>query len=58
MNTAPVNDPTNSRNRSSPPAEIALIMGLYDPNLEEELVRVAARREPALVDALQQHHPQ
>ena len=26
-------------------------MGLYDPNLEEELVRVAARREPDVVDA-------
>jgi RNA polymerase primary sigma factor len=42
---------TQQLNRDPTPAEIALIMGLYDPNLEEELVRVAARREPELVDA-------
>jgi RNA polymerase primary sigma factor len=42
---------TQQLNRDPTPAEIALIMGLYDPNLEEELVRVAARREPDLVDA-------
>jgi len=38
-------------NRDPTQAEIALILGLYDPNLEEELVRVAGRREPDLNEA-------
>ena len=42
---------TQQLNRDPTPAEIGLIMGLFDPNLEEELVRVAARREPQLVGA-------
>ena len=45
---------TQQLNRDPQPAEIALIMGLFDPNLEEELVRVAARREPAVLEAIAQ----
>ncbi|HZQ98521.1 MAG TPA: sigma-70 family RNA polymerase sigma factor [Chloroflexota bacterium] len=40
---------TQQLNRDPTPAEIGLIMGLFDPNLEEELVRVAARRDPQLL---------
>jgi RNA polymerase primary sigma factor len=45
---------TQQLNRDPQPAEIALIMGLFDPNLEEELVRVAARREPELLESIAQ----
>ena len=45
---------TQQLNRDPQPAEIALIMGLFDPNLEEELVRVASRREPELLDTIAQ----
>ncbi|HEY3082871.1 MAG TPA: sigma-70 family RNA polymerase sigma factor [Chloroflexota bacterium] len=45
---------TQQLNRDPQPAEIALIMGLFDPNLEEELVRVAARREPELLETIVQ----
>jgi RNA polymerase primary sigma factor len=41
---------TQQLNRDPSPAEIGLIMGLFDQNLEEELVRLAGRREPALLE--------
>jgi RNA polymerase primary sigma factor len=42
---------TQQLDRDPMPSEIALIMGLFDPNLEEEVVRVAARRDPDLLEA-------
>jgi len=42
---------TQQLNRDPTPAEIGLMMGLLDVNAEEELLRVAARRDPSLAGA-------
>ncbi|TAK20204.1 MAG: sigma-70 family RNA polymerase sigma factor [Chloroflexota bacterium] len=40
---------TQQLDRDPLPVEIALLMALFDTNLEEELIRVAARRDPDLL---------
>ena len=42
---------TQQLNRDPTPAEIGLMMGLLDVNAEEELLRVAGRRDPSLPGA-------